>query len=209
MVLSWRFTIGNNSKKPKVEFKEMLEKKTSNTNRTKNPRFNSDEYAISDKDLERANKCLDAFENFLDILIINTDNFRIEDKRFPDEFYEHLFRLKNKPYIPHERGDYVGGWTNEIVYKRLAPMSFKRLKEKTPRGRKGRHCKKFHQSLTPYGLTVLDRHITITITLMKESKNYGEFHRKLEVHLPKYPQNGEEVLQHAINFNLDIRKLNG
>ena len=54
----------------------------------------------------------------------------------PDEFYKELFRLKQVPYPPREgtqKPRYVGHWTNDIVYSRLAPGVLKKLKELTPR----------------------------------------------------------------------------
>ena len=44
-------------------------------------------------------------------------------KRFPDEFYEEMFRLKKWPYIPKstKRPRFAGKLTNDLVYEALAP----------------------------------------------------------------------------------------
>lgn len=202
------FDIGENmaknnssNKQPKVEFKEMLEG-ASKTQQTKYQRFNSGDYALSDKTIDRANKCLDNFENYHDIALV--DRLRPWEKTFPDDFYKHLFRLKQKPYNPYssKRPAYVGNWTLEIVYDRLAPLIVRELKDRTPKGRNGRHSKKLFQSLSPLGYEALQRHLAQVIILMKLSKDWSQFYQLLNEQLPKYPQNGQEVLQYAIQFGV-------
>ena len=52
-------------------------------------------------------------------------------KTFPDEFYEHMFRLRNWSFNPLsiKRPRMIGHYTNDIVYARLAPGILTKLKE--------------------------------------------------------------------------------
>ena len=71
-------------------------------------------------------------------------------KRFPDEFYEQMFRLRrwqwkgmkvNKPQV-------VGHYTRDLVYERLAPGILQELEERTPKNSRGQRKVRFHQWLT-------------------------------------------------------------
>jgi len=58
-------------------------------------------------------------------------------RRFPDEFYEELFRLREGKYDPGsvKRPSYVGKLTHDLVYARLAPAVLDELRRKTPQMR--------------------------------------------------------------------------
>lgn len=99
-------------------------------------------------------------------------------KRFPDEFYENLFRLKGWTYNPLtvKRPKVVGRLTNELVYEKLPPGVLEELKKKTPKSPKGHYTKRFHQSLTnDIGNPHLEKHLASVITLMKISPNWRKF----------------------------------
>jgi len=120
-----------------------------------------------------------------------TDEWAKWTKMFPDEFYIELFRLRGIPYPPpgkhrNWRPSYVGHWTNDIVYSRLAPGILKELKKKNPvteRGyRKGRH----HQLFTrDYGHPALKEHLANVIFLMRACRDWDDFKRRLEAAAPK------------------------
>ena len=87
-------------------------------------------------------------------------------KRFPDEFYEQLFRLKGWRYSPISvsRPQYVGTLTNELVYKKLPPGVLEELKNLNPTLASGRRRHKHHQLLTEsIGHTHLERHLAGSI----------------------------------------------
>ncbi len=111
---------------------------------------------------------------------------------FPDEFYIQLFRLKGIPYPPpgkHKnwRPSYVGHWTNNIVYDRLAPGVKKELKRLNLRTEKGYRKRKHFQYLTPdYGTPALREHLSNVIFLMRGCRNYQDFERRLESAAQKY-----------------------
>ena len=63
-----------------------------------------------------------------------TDEWAKWTKTFPDDYYKELFRLKGIPYPPVSinKPSYVGHWTNDLIYNRLAPGVLKELKKKIP-----------------------------------------------------------------------------
>jgi len=119
-----------------------------------------------------------------------TDEWAKWTKTFPDDFYRHLFRLKGLPYPPPPSGkkpSYVGHWTNDIIYSRLAPGVLKALKERIPRLPSGTRVRKFHQSLTrDYGHPALKEILTNVIFLMRGCSTWKDFKRMLERAAPKY-----------------------
>ena len=104
-------------------------------------------------------------------------------KTFPPEFYGELFRLRGLEY-PSEsvkRPQYFGHLTNDIVYKRLAPGVLDELKRVTPRDEKGRAKTKYFQRLTSnLGYPKLREHLGSVVTLMKLSRDWKDFERKLD-----------------------------
>lgn len=101
-------------------------------------------------------------------------------KRFPDPFYEELFRLKGWTYSPLtvKRPQLVGKLTNELVYDKLPKGVLAELKKVTPKSESGNYTKRFHQSLTEdIGNPHLEKHLASVITLMKVSPNWNNFKR--------------------------------
>lgn len=104
-------------------------------------------------------------------------------KRFPNEFYKELFRLKriDFPQAGKQKPSYVGHWTNDIVYSRLTPGLQKKLKELNPRNEKGNRARKHHQHLTEdLGVPELERHLSNVTFLMKTCDTWEEFKTKLD-----------------------------
>jgi hypothetical protein len=119
-----------------------------------------------------------------------TDEWAKWTKTFPDEFYMNLFRLKGLPFPPAPSGKkplFVGHWTNDIIYSRLAPGVKKTLQEKTPRLPSGSRVRKLHQSLTrDYGHPALTQLLDNVIFLMRGCTSWGDFKRRLNRTAPKY-----------------------
>jgi len=112
-----------------------------------------------------------------------TDEWAKWTRTFPDEFYIELFRLKGIPYPPKnmKRPSYVGHWTNDVVYSRLAPGVLKKLKELNPRIERGYRKRRHHQFMTrDYGHPALKEHLSNVIFLMKACRNWDDFKRRLE-----------------------------
>ncbi len=71
-------------------------------------------------------------------------------KRFPDEFYQQIFRLKGWEWrgMSVNRPSVVGHYTNDLVWDRLAPKIREELEQRNPKNDHGRRRSKHHQWLT-------------------------------------------------------------
>lgn len=110
-------------------------------------------------------------------------------KTFPIDYYKELFRLRGLkfPSASVNNPSYFGHLTNNIVYKRLAPGVLVALKKNTPKSKNGNNTAKLFQSLTnETGYPKLKEHLGSVITLMKLSKDYNEFTKKLDFIHPLY-----------------------
>jgi hypothetical protein len=108
-------------------------------------------------------------------------------KRFPDDFYRELFRLRDWTYDPLsvKRPKLVGLLTENIVYKRLPEGVLQELKRLNPKDESGRRKRKHHQFLTDdIGNPHLEKHVASAITLMKISGSYKVFKKHLDKALP-------------------------
>ncbi len=127
-------------------------------------------------------------------------------KTFPDEFYEHLFRLRGLdfPSDTVKRPQYFGYLTNDIVYKRLAPGVLDELKRTEPKTPSGKRKGTIQQRLTPdLGHPKLREHLASVTTIMALSDEYDDFTKKLDRRHPRY---GETL---AIDFERDKGKGKG
>ena len=105
-------------------------------------------------------------------------------KTFPDEYYEHLFRLKGWDYERLRPGDgkpaEVGKITREVVYRRLHPGIVEELEKQNPEIVPGRRLYKHHQWLSDeIGHPALREHLAKIVTVMKLSDGWVEFERNL------------------------------
>jgi hypothetical protein len=110
-------------------------------------------------------------------------------RTFPDEFYQELYRLKGKefPKDTSYRPRYIGLWTNDIVYNRLAPNVLEQLKVVNPRQEDGRRKHKFFQWLTSnVGYPKLREHLGSVVAIMKLSSDWRDFQAKLDRLHPRF-----------------------
>ena len=130
----------------------------------------------------------EALQKILDKYI--TDEWAKWTHTFPDDFYKELFRLKGLvyPMAGGKKPMYVGHWTNDIIYDRLAPGVKEELKKKNPRATKaGNRKRKHHQHLTrDYGHPELKNLLSNTIFLMKGFDRWEDFKAALDRAKPKY-----------------------
>lgn len=115
-------------------------------------------------------------------------------KRFPDEFYIELFRLKGWHWkgMNVNRPQYVGKLTNEIIYQRLAPGLLSELKKRTPKDEKGNTAWRMHQWLTEdFGVPKLREHLFGVLALMRASSTWSKFIQLLQRAYPKPGDQGE------------------
>jgi hypothetical protein len=71
-------------------------------------------------------------------------------KRFPDEFYENIYRLRGWkwPGMQKNRFSVVAHYTRDLVYERLGPGILQELERKAPKNDKGQRPNRLHQWLT-------------------------------------------------------------
>jgi hypothetical protein len=83
-------------------------------------------------------------------------------KKFPDEFYENIYKLKGWtwPGMSKNRYSVVGHYTNNLVFERIAPGLLRELQSKSPKNEKGYRGNKLHQWLTEeMGNPMLAQHL--------------------------------------------------
>jgi P63C domain len=108
-------------------------------------------------------------------------------KRFPDEFYQHIYRLRGwtKGSTNGSAGPRViGSYTKDIVYARLAPGIIEELERRNP-SEHGKRKSKHHQWLTEdVGHPALAQHLHAVVTLMRISKTWSQFMEFLDTAHP-------------------------
>lgn len=109
-------------------------------------------------------------------------------KRFPDEFYQQMFRLRNWPYNPTSfaRPGVVGKYTIDLVYERLAPNLVEELERRNPKSETGSRKSKHHQWLSDdVGHPALAQHLHAVIGLMRASTSWEQFNDMIDRAFPK------------------------
>lgn len=113
-------------------------------------------------------------------------------KRFPDEFYENIYRLKNWtwPGMGKNRYSVVGKYTRDLVYERLGPGVLKELEVKTPKDDRGSRKNKMHQWLTEdIGHPMLAQHLHSLIMFQRlaiaNGHGWSKFLSMVDQVLPK------------------------
>lgn len=121
---------------------------------------------------EKANKKQRVLEAY-----VNKDKLPWE-KRFEDEFYRQIYRLKGWVYESDasKRTPLVGKITNDIVYMRLQPGVLQELQRKNPVQSNGRRRYRHHQFLTAnIGNPHLRLHISKLIMFMRRCSTWNGF----------------------------------
>jgi len=109
-------------------------------------------------------------------------------KRFPDEFYKQVYRLKGWHWpVGKAKTPLLGHITNDVVYERLPEGVIDKLRELNPTQEDTKRRKhKHHQFLSAeVGQPDLRDHILQIIPIMKISKDWNAFKRHLDVAFPK------------------------
>jgi hypothetical protein len=115
-------------------------------------------------------------------------------KRFPDEFYRQIFRLRGWTWkgMKVNRPQVVANYTKDFVWSRLAPGILDELQNRMPKDDKGRNKGRYPQLLSvDVGDPALAQHLHAVVSLMKAARNWDEFKRMLNVALPKKGANLE------------------
>jgi len=109
-------------------------------------------------------------------------------KRFPDWFYEELFRLKGWKWdaLSNKRPSVVGKVTKDIVYSRLEIGVVEELERKNPLLENGHRKTKHHQWLSDeVGHPALDTHFYALRGLMRAHHDWRRFYHTLQMAFPK------------------------
>lgn len=109
-------------------------------------------------------------------------------KRFPDEFFREMFRLKGWAYptVGGAKPGVVGRYINNLVYERLAPGLLKELEEKNPKSDGGHRKTRHHQWLSDdVGHPALSTHIYSVIAFMRAVSDWDQLIQLLDRAFPK------------------------
>jgi hypothetical protein len=89
-----------------------------------------------------------ALQSYLELVIRR--ELAVWAKKFPDEFYENIYRLKGWvwPGMSKNRYSVVANYTTNLVYDRLGPGITEELIKKTPVNDKGYRSNRLHQWLS-------------------------------------------------------------
>lgn len=120
-------------------------------------------------------------------------------KRFPDEFYEQMFRLLGWAWDPASaaKPGVVGHLTNLVVYERLPDGVLDELRRREPTIEPGRRRYKLHQHLSPdVGQVHLNNHLMAVIPMMRGSKSWKGF---VHIVVGAWPKPNDQLAL----FNLD------
>jgi hypothetical protein len=98
-------------------------------------------------------------------------------RTFPVEFYEHIFRLHGWPFDPKrvKRPSVIGHYTNNLIYKRLAPGVLEQLRQKNPIVDGRRKHTHFQWLTGDIGHPKLRSHLDGVLALMRVSDTWDEF----------------------------------
>jgi hypothetical protein len=129
---------------------------------------------------------------------------RLWIKRFPDEFFEQIYRLQGWGFRPgnSKRTPYVGKLINKYVYEQLPPGVLEELRRRNPINENGNRPHKHHQYLTEgTGNVHLDRQISTVTTLLRIADDKHQFETMFDKAFPpKQPKlplvidiDGEEI----------------
>lgn len=146
----------------------------------------------------QGNRERDALQKLLDQYL--RKEFAMWSKRFPDEFYIQIFRLKDWTWkgMKENRPGVVGHYTKDIVYSRLAPGVIQELERLNPSDGHGARSVKHHQWLTDeIGHPALARHIFEVLGVMRASGSWDEFRRLLKRSHPRIGDQFELGLQNS------------
>lgn len=102
----------------------------------------------------------DALQRYLEAIL--RKELAAWSKKFPDEFYENIYKLRGWtwPGMGVNRYSVVAHYTRDLVYERLAPTLLEELEKKTPKNAKGQRDDRFHQWLTDdVGHPMLAQHL--------------------------------------------------
>lgn len=124
-------------------------------------------------------------------------------KRFPDEFYQQIYRLKNWEWkgMSKNRFSVVAKYTIDLVYERILPTLLKELEARNPKNERGHRKGRHHQLFTDdVGHPALAQHLYALIGFMRASNSWNEFYRLVNRAFPKKGNNLELPFTEKASF---------
>ena len=113
-------------------------------------------------------------------------------KRFPDEYYENIYKLKGWVWPGMQRNRYsiVGKYTNDLIYERLAPGLKEEFDLRNPKDSKGRRKSKNHQWFDEAGEKLYAQQMFTVLTIQRAALRRGgdkwaQFRLMMDEMLPK------------------------
>lgn len=138
----------------------------------------------------------DALQKYLEMIV--RKELAAWAKKFPDEFYENIYKLKGWmwPGMKKNRFSVVAHYTRDLVYERLASGLLDHLERKSPKNEQGNRKNKLHQWLTTdIGDPMLAQHLHSLIMFQRLAISYGygwtRFVKMVDKVLPKRGANLE------------------
>jgi hypothetical protein len=132
----------------------------------------------------------DALQAFLEKII--SKELAAWVKKFPDEFYENIYKLKGWPWPGMSKNRYsvVGLYTRDLVFERIAPSLLPELEKRLPKNENGNRPAKLHQHLTEdVGNPMLAQHLHSLVMLQRVALNSGygwqRFIKMVDAAMPK------------------------
>lgn len=110
----------------------------------------------------------DALQQYLEMIV--RKELAVWAKKFPNEFYENIYKLRGWPWTGMAKNRYsaVAGYTRDLVYERMAPGLLAELEQKSPKDEKGQRDNKLHQWLSgDIGDPMLASHLQSILTLQR------------------------------------------
>lgn len=138
----------------------------------------------------------DALQKYLEMII--RKELAAWAKKFPDEFYENIYKLKSWPWpgMRKNRFSVVAHYTRDLVYERIAPGLLQELEKKSPKNESGNRPIRFHRWLTDdIGDPMLAQHLHSIVMFQRLAiaNGYGwnRFVKMVDKVLPKKGTNFE------------------
>lgn len=133
----------------------------------------------------------DGLRNYFDKIL--KKDMAVWFKRFPDEYYENIYKLKgwDWPGMAKNRYSVVGTYTNDLVWERIVPGLKEELNKRNPKNSKGYRNHKHHQWLNDETGDKLFSAQMFTILalqracLNKSGNKWNHFIRMMDEILPK------------------------
>jgi P63C domain len=118
-------------------------------------------------------------------------------KKFPDEFYENIYKLKGWPWPGMQKNRYsvVAHYTRDLVYERIAPGLLEELEKKSPPNEKGQRPNRLHQWLTEdVGNPLLAQHLYSIMMFQRLALSSGfGWHRFVQMVDRVLPKRGNSL----------------